>query len=76
MRIEDMILVSVDDHVVEPPSMTEFFRERVPAKYRDRVPYVLRRPDGTDAWVVEGVDDVFAAWLCRRGERIRGGRHR
>jgi predicted TIM-barrel fold metal-dependent hydrolase len=56
MRIEDMILVSVDDHVVEPPSMTEFFKDRVPAKYRDRVPYVKHREDGTDAWIVEGVE--------------------
>ena len=54
MRVEDMILVSVDDHVVEPPSMTEFFEDRVPAKYKSRVPRVIRRADGTDAWLIEG----------------------
>ncbi|HEY3941704.1 MAG TPA: amidohydrolase family protein [Acidimicrobiales bacterium] len=52
--MDDLILVSVDDHVVEPPSMTEFLREHVPAKYRDRVPRVVRRADGTDAWLIEG----------------------
>ena len=32
MRTEDMILVSVDDHVVEPPDM---FDGHLPAKYKD-----------------------------------------
>src|SRR5437899_684941 len=50
MRTEDMVLISVDDHVVEPPSMTEFFKDRVPAKFRGRVPRVIRRDDGSDAW--------------------------
>jgi predicted TIM-barrel fold metal-dependent hydrolase len=54
MRTEDMVLISVDDHVVEPPSMTEFFKDRVPAKFRARVPRVIRRDDGTDAWLIEG----------------------
>jgi predicted TIM-barrel fold metal-dependent hydrolase len=56
MRVEDLILVSVDDHIVEPPSMTEFLQERVPAKYCDRVPRVIRRDDGTDAWLIEGAE--------------------
>ena len=38
MQTEDMILVSVDDHVVEPPSLSDFFTDHVPAKYKDRVP--------------------------------------
>jgi hypothetical protein len=54
MRVEDLILVSTDDHVVEPPSLTEFFKENAPAKFRDRVPRVIRRADGTDAWLIEG----------------------
>ena len=35
MELEDMILISVDDHVVEPPDMWE---GRVPKKYADQVP--------------------------------------
>ncbi len=54
MRLDDLILVSVDDHVVEPPSMTEFIRDHVPARYRHRAPRVVRRDDGTDAWLIEG----------------------
>lgn len=56
MRTEDMILISVDDHVVEPPSMHEFFRDHLPAKYKDRAPKVIRRPNGTDAWLIEGIE--------------------
>jgi predicted TIM-barrel fold metal-dependent hydrolase len=54
MQTEDLILVSVDDHVVEPPSLGDFLADHVPAKYKSRVPRVIRRDDGTDAWLVEG----------------------
>ena len=47
MRLEDLILVSVDDHVVEPPDV---FEHHLPAKYRDIAPRVEHRADGTDAW--------------------------
>ncbi len=47
MRPEDLILVSVDDHVVEPPDV---FERHLPAKYRDIAPRVEHREDGTDAW--------------------------
>jgi predicted TIM-barrel fold metal-dependent hydrolase len=48
----ELVLVSVDDHVVEPPHL---FDGRLPAKYQARAPVVQRRPDGTDVWVFEGV---------------------
>ena len=51
MRIEDMILVSVDDHVIEPPDM---FDGRLPAKYQDLAPKLIRRDDGTDYWHYDG----------------------
>jgi len=51
MQAEDLILVSVDDHVVEPPDM---FRHHIPEKYRDEAPKVIQRADGTDAWVFQG----------------------
>jgi predicted TIM-barrel fold metal-dependent hydrolase len=54
MNLEDMILISVDDHVVEPPSLGDFFRENLPAKFRDRAPKAIRHDDGTDAWLIEG----------------------
>ncbi len=42
-----MILVSVDDHVVEPPDL---FEKHVPAKYKDIAPRIEHMPDGTDKW--------------------------
>jgi predicted TIM-barrel fold metal-dependent hydrolase len=47
MNLDDMILVSVDDHVVEPP---ELFERHLPAKYRDIAPHVVHEADGTDVW--------------------------
>ncbi len=51
MNLDDMILISVDDHIVEPPDM---FDQHLPAKYRDRAPHVVRKKDGTDVWEFEG----------------------
>lgn len=51
MDIDDMVLVSVDDHVVEPPHL---FEGRLPAKYVDLAPRFITRDDGTNAWVYEG----------------------
>ena len=51
MQLEDLILVSVDDHVVEPPGM---FDNHLPAKWKDMAPKSVKRPDGTDVWVYEG----------------------
>jgi predicted TIM-barrel fold metal-dependent hydrolase len=54
MDAEDLILISVDDHVVEPP---EVFDNHIPVKYKDRAPRVVRMPDGGDLWAFE---DGFA----------------
>ena len=35
MRLEHMILVRVDDHLIEPPDM---FANHVPARFRDQAP--------------------------------------
>jgi predicted TIM-barrel fold metal-dependent hydrolase len=51
VEIEDLILVSVDDHVVEPPHV---FDGRLPAKYVDVAPKLVRRDDGTQAWMYDG----------------------
>jgi hypothetical protein len=51
MRTEDMILISVDDHVIEPRGM---FDGLLPAKYQDKAPKLVRRPDGTDVWQYDG----------------------
>jgi predicted TIM-barrel fold metal-dependent hydrolase len=51
IAVEDLVLVSVDDHVVEPPDM---FRGRLPARWADRAPVVTRRDDGTEIWRFDG----------------------
>jgi len=51
VNIDDLILISVDDHVVEPPDM---FEGHIPARYKDAAPKVVTKDDGTDAWVFEG----------------------
>ena len=51
MQLEDLILVSVDDHVVEPPTV---FDGRLPKKYVDLAPKLITRDDRTSAWLYEG----------------------
>jgi predicted TIM-barrel fold metal-dependent hydrolase len=51
MELDDLILISVDDHVVEPPDM---FEGRLPAQYADLAPIVTQRDDGTEIWRFDG----------------------
>jgi predicted TIM-barrel fold metal-dependent hydrolase len=51
VRLDDMILVSVDDHAVEPAHM---FDGRLPAEYVEVAPRVVRKDDGSDVWAYEG----------------------
>ena len=53
MRTDDMIMISVDDHLVEPPDL---FDNHLPAKWasRDEAPHVHRKRDGSDVWVFNG----------------------
>ena len=53
MQLDDLILVSVDDHVVEPPDL---FDGRLAAKYVDAAPRVIHKDDGTDVWFYDGVE--------------------
>ncbi len=47
MRADDMILISVDDHIAEPADM---FDGHVPAKYRDVTPRVETDDQGFQQW--------------------------
>jgi predicted TIM-barrel fold metal-dependent hydrolase len=44
---DDLILISVDDHVIEPPDM---FVGRLPKKYEDDAPHMVHLDNGTDVW--------------------------
>jgi predicted TIM-barrel fold metal-dependent hydrolase len=51
MNAEELIMISVDDHVVEPPDM---FEGHIPAKYADAAPKVVKQEDGSDVWTFGG----------------------
>jgi predicted TIM-barrel fold metal-dependent hydrolase len=51
MRPEDLILVSVDDHVVEPAGL---FENHLTPEWKDKAPRVVRKKDGSDVWVFQG----------------------
>lgn len=51
MDIDDLVLVSIDDHVVEPPDM---FDGLVPEKYREWTPKLVACEDGKDRWMYRG----------------------
>jgi predicted TIM-barrel fold metal-dependent hydrolase len=53
MDIDSMVMVSVDDHVVEPPDL---FEGRLPARYADLAPQFVTKDDGTNAWRYEGAE--------------------
>jgi predicted TIM-barrel fold metal-dependent hydrolase len=57
MEMDDLILVSVDDHVVEPPNM---FEGRLPAKYAAEAPRVVS-------------DEVSDKWVFGKGEARNAG---
>jgi predicted TIM-barrel fold metal-dependent hydrolase len=55
--MDDLILVSVDDHVIEPPDMFEDF---LPKKYADRAPRVVS-------------DEISDKWVFGEGEARNAG---
>src|SRR5579884_3666574 len=50
MAAEDTIYISGDSHLEID---SKYWIERVPKLYRDRVPRVIKLPDGGDAWLAE-----------------------
>jgi len=51
MKIDDLILVSVDDHVIEPGHI---FERHLPAKYQHAAPRLLTGAKGDNFWLYEG----------------------
>ena len=51
MKLEDMILVSVDDHLCEPPDM---FDKHLPARWKAEAPKIVRTDKGDDVWTFNG----------------------
>lgn len=53
MKMDDMIMISVDDHLVEPP---DAFIRHMPEKYKDRAPKIVKGAQGEDTWLVEDLE--------------------
>lgn len=51
MEINDMIMVSVDDHIIEP---ADLFTRNVAEKFRDRAPFVKTYANGEERWIFDG----------------------
>lgn len=51
MKIDDLIIVSVDDHIVEPPTMWD---QHLSVQHKAIKPQLLRDEKGKDYWLFEG----------------------
>jgi hypothetical protein len=51
MQVDDLVLVSVDEHVVEPPDL---FEGRLSAKAAERASFVQELENGRAVWMFEG----------------------
>ena len=59
MQINEMILVSIDDHLIEPPDM---YRTTCRPSGGMSVPEVVRNAEGVDEWVFQGESDLDPVW--------------
>ncbi|MBJ7483159.1 amidohydrolase family protein [Brevundimonas sp.] len=51
MKIEDMIIVSVDDHIVEPPTM---YDQHISVQHKGIAPELRKDKNGVEFWLYEG----------------------
>jgi predicted TIM-barrel fold metal-dependent hydrolase len=51
VNVDDLILVSIDDHIVEPKGM---FDNHVPARWRDQAPAIVADEHGIERWAFQG----------------------
>ena len=67
--LDDYILISVDDHLIEPPDL---FVNHLPAKYLEAAPKLVRNEEGSDVWVF-GQSVMETAALNAVAGRPQGG---
>jgi predicted TIM-barrel fold metal-dependent hydrolase len=58
MNVNDLILVSIDDHVIEPRDM---FDRHVPQKYQDEAPKSIMDENGYEKWWFQGVPSASSS---------------
>jgi predicted TIM-barrel fold metal-dependent hydrolase len=65
VRTDDLVLISIDDHLIEPPDM---FERHLHRKYRDNAPQIVKGHDGAERWVFQGAEigsvglNAVASW--------------
>ncbi len=59
-------IVSVDDHVIEPPGV---WQDRVPSRYKDVAPRIIKESDGQEYWVYEDKKTVTGGLGAVAGRR-------
>jgi len=57
-------LISVDDHLMEPPDV---FEGRMPAKFGDLSPHVVETEEGHQVWAFEGKPYFQVGFMCVAG---------
>jgi predicted TIM-barrel fold metal-dependent hydrolase len=62
-KMTEIGLISADSHVLEPPDL---WTSRVPRKFQDRAPHMVRLDRG-DAWIIEGAVDPINFGLNQCG---------
>lgn len=66
MEMNDMVIVSVDDHIIEPPTMWD---QHLLAQHRHFKPEYRTRDDGSEYWVLEG-RQIESVGLCAAAGRV------
>jgi hypothetical protein len=68
MDVNDLILISVDDHLVEPPDM---FTGRLPARFQDQAPRVVGNANGRYNWAFGGSSSASLTTAATVGRPLR-----
>src|SRR3974390_358518 len=66
--MDDRWVIDADSHITEP---RDVWTSRVPAKYKDRVPHVVRNEDGVDMWMLNGLN-MTAVGTTAAGTNLEG----
>lgn len=69
-KLIDKPIISADSHITEP---RDLYKGRVARKYADSVPKLVRRPEGGEVFITEGLDDfpiTLAAAAGLRGKAV------
>ncbi|MEA3077803.1 MAG: hypothetical protein QOF60_2711 [Actinomycetota bacterium] len=69
MDMNDLILVSTDDHIIEPPDM---FDDMLPKKFQDRAPRVVGDNKMGFNWTVDGHEAKQLALAATAGRGVGG----